>query len=76
MFKNQFENRKINGIYATRYIASWMNVTHGKFDGFNDWLKSLGLSDEDIWDIVHLARNGKMELENSALEFIGIHGKN
>jgi len=74
---NEFENKQINGYtYASRFIASWVRVggTLSMYDGgsydFEDWLKSLGLSEEDINHIMHLAKNGKMELESSARSFI------
>lgn len=70
----QFENKVINGIYATRFIMSWARKG-GKFDweGYDDfrkWLESLGLKTEDIEDIMFLAENGKLELEVSAKNFI------
>jgi hypothetical protein len=73
-----FENKVINGYtYASRFIASWIRSggTFGKhgqgYDDFRNWLKSLGfLSDEDIECIMYLARNGKLELEVSAKNFI------
>lgn len=71
-----FENKIIKGVHATRYIASWIREG-GKLgyfgegvDDFNKWLKSLGLSDEDIEDIMYLARNGRLELETSARNFM------
>ena len=72
-----FENKVINGyIYATRFIMSWAR-SGGKFDkhggGYSDfrkWLESLGLKTEDIKDIMFLAENGKLELEESAKNYI------
>lgn len=72
----KFENRIINGIHLTRYIASWTNSGGSlsyrgiNSEDFGEWLKSLGLSEEDIYDIVGIARNGKMELEQLAKQFI------
>jgi hypothetical protein len=44
---------------------------------FEKWLESLGLSDEDVMYILNLARNGKLELEVSAWEFIkNMNGNN
>lgn len=70
-----FENRAINGIYMTRFIASWMNkggqIRYGKDrDNFREWLLSLGLSENDAQDILNLATNGKLELETSAKQFL------
>ena len=70
-----FENKRINGTHATRYIASWIR-SGGKLrngedvDDFGDWLSSLGLSEEDVNDIRNIATNGKMELEHSAKMFL------
>lgn len=71
-----FENIMINGyIYATRFIASWTNVggtlnKPGDLTKFEDWLKSLDLSKEDIHCIKFLATNGKLELEEDAKKFL------
>lgn len=69
-----FENAKThNGIYYSRYIASWrrqggMIYPYGLFE---KWLKEVEkLTDEEISDIMLLATNGKMELEQSAKEFM------
>ena len=72
-----FENKVINGyIYATSFIMSWVR-SGGKFDkygqgydDFREWLESLELKTEDIEDIMFLARNGKLELEVSAKNYI------
>ena len=72
-----FENKVINGyIYATRFIMSWVR-SGGTFDklgkGYNDfrgWLESLDLKTEDIEDIMFLAQNGKLELEESAKNYL------
>lgn len=73
-----FKNKMIDGIHATRYIASWVRkggqLMYGEdIDDFYEWLLSLGLSTEDADDIKFLAMNGKMELENSALKFLREH---
>ena len=71
-----FENKPINGIHATRYIMSWVREggslkAHGEgYVDFREWLRSLGLSDEDIKYIVLLAMEGKLELEVSARKFM------
>lgn len=70
-----FENKLIKGIHATRFIMSWVReggkLGHlgGGYSEFNEWLKSLGLSDEEIKDIMEIAQNGKLELEISAKKF-------
>lgn len=76
-----FENKQINGYtYATRYIASWIREG-GQLRYYNDlklfkeWLRSLGLNEEDVTHILILAENGKMELEHSARKFIEEHSK-
>lgn len=71
-----FENKRIRGIHASRYIASWVkgggNLGYefeGRFD-FYDWLKSLGLDKDEAQYIYNLADNGKLELETSARQFV------
>lgn len=71
------ENKKTaNGVHYSRYIASWSRMGgqtdsfSGSIDDFDEWLKSLGLSDSDIDNISEMARNGKVELEMSAKMFI------
>jgi hypothetical protein len=71
-----FENKLINGIHASRYIASWQRaggapLYYGEdIDDFRVWLSSLGLSSEDVEFIVRLATNGKLELEKDAEKYI------
>ena len=72
-----FENKLINGyVYATRFIASWLKVGDNLSSGkdiatFRRWLESIGeLSKEDINDIINLATNGRLELQEHAKEFI------
>lgn len=70
-----FENVKVKGIHATRYIMSYIrmggNLTKREGRGeFENWLKSLGLNEEEIWSIVEIAVNGKLELELSATRFL------
>ena len=70
-----FENKLINGEYATRYIVSWIS-SGGKLhrskdlDKFGEWLNSMGISQDDIWHITYLATCGKFELEKNAESFI------
>ena len=81
---SEFENRKIqctiNGkkhmVHATRFISSYFkaikyeNLEDEKIINIVDWLESIGVSDDDIYTISHLATNGKDELEESAREFL------
>ena len=70
-----FTNKQINEIYETRYIASWLkaggNLYYGEdIDEFSEWLKSLGLSDDEVYHLVNMATCGKLELEVNAKSFI------
>ena len=70
-----FENKLINGIHKSRYIASWLKaggtLYYGNdFDDFFTWLLSEGMTENEAHEIVFLAMNGKMELENSAKQFM------
>lgn len=70
-----FENKKFKDIHATRYIMSWIRVggdirTLGGLRDFQKWMLSIGLNDEDIVHIIRIAMNGKLELEDSAEEFL------
>ena len=73
-----FENGNFNGIYYSRFIASWLRKG-GKLKSGNDvglfraWLNSLGVDDISVNNIIFLATNGKLELENSAEKFIAEH---
>ncbi len=69
------ENKKVNGVHASRYIASWGRVggslRYGTgLEDFSDWLRSLGISDDDVADIREMASMGRLELEQSARYFI------
>ena len=68
-----FENVTVRGVHATRYIMSYVRAG-GKLGRqvweFEDWLKSLGLDEEEIYSILSIARNGKLELEISAAKFL------
>ena len=66
----------VRGIPITRYIASWYRVD-GKcyYEKMKRWLKSLNidgkpLSDEEIKLIIDCAKNGKLELEETAKRFV------
>lgn len=73
-----FENKliplkvgKINAVHVSRIIASWRNKggdTHS--DEFEEWLHRLGLSDDDVSYVFHIANNGKLELEMLAKAFM------
>ena len=69
-----WENREVNGILMSRYIASWLNVggtiTYGHKTAWYRWLESMDIPEETIWDMTNLAICGKLELENSAKEFL------
>jgi hypothetical protein len=70
-----FENKQVEGIYYSRFVASWMNA-RGKIypDTFKGWLRSLvingrHLTPGEVTDIYNLASNGKLELEMSAKNY-------
>jgi hypothetical protein len=80
-----FENKQFEGIYYSRFIASWYNVggkrIHSHVDSdkmpneFVRWLKQIhvndkSMSDDVIYDIVNLATNGKLEIEVNAAHFM------
>lgn len=69
-----YENKMVNGIRLSRYIASWLNVGgtiyYDHESQWYKWLESLGLSEDDIWNATNMALNGKLELEVSAKEFL------
>ena len=72
---DHFENRVIKGVHASRYIASWANKG-GTFQWPDDrwlfikWLLSIGVEKDDATFIANLAQDGKLELEESAKEFL------
>lgn len=73
---NEWQNRfSSQGIRYSRYIASYVKevaISGRRFYicEFSDWIKAIGLSDDEIRDIVHLADCGKMELEMKAKAYI------
>lgn len=74
---NDFDNAKTekHDVHYSRYIASWINAggdlsTLDGWYSFAFWLNDLGLTDDEIYHIRVMATNGKLELENSAREFI------
>ena len=71
---DMFENKVINGIHVSRYIASWTRAG-GTLDrkgitAFLTWLKFMGLSEEDARYIRNFAENGKLELQEHAKIFM------
>ena len=73
-----FENGNFNGIFYSRFIASWvrkggMLKTGHDISMFRKWLTEIGCDDETVDKITFLASNGKLELENSAEKFIAEH---
>lgn len=80
-----FENKVYEGIYYSRFIASWYNSGGGKIRSYVDsdkrpndfvrWLKRLIINektmpDEVIYDILEMATNGKYELERDCENFL------
>lgn len=70
--KDQFENVVIKGVHASRYIASWLRAGGGSkfFESFDEWLKSLGLTEDERATIRYLAATGRLELEMSAKAYL------
>lgn len=79
--KGDYENVKTkrDGVYYTRYIASWINEggydKYGFEDPFASWLYSEGLTDFEIADVIFLAKNGRFELERSVRKFLDEYQK-
>ena len=69
-----FENKLINDIHASRYIASWVrsggDLQYDDNRNFYKWLLSIGLTEDDARYVKRLAENGKLELENNAKKFL------
>lgn len=77
VWPDSYENRKIKGIHKSRYVASWTNSggTMEYVDEFREWLSTLEIDGEhltpdEIDEIDWYGRNGKMELEYSAKDFL------
>ena len=77
VWPDSYENRKIKRIHKSRYVASWINAggTMEYVDEFREWLSTLEIDGEhltpdEIDEIDWYARNGKMELEHSAEDFL------
>lgn len=72
-----FENKIFEGIYYSRFIASYNNVGGNVCNKkqFSNWLASLTingkhLNGDQIYEIYYLATNGKLELESNARKFL------
>ena len=73
MFENKLTH---NGIHYSRYIASWRRKGGKIYRGglFEKWLKEKEeLTDEEIAEILIMAENGKLELQDSAEQFMKEH---
>ena len=70
-----FENRIIEGIHISRFIASWVKEG-GKLNfTFKEWLKTLTINGrkltyDEIREIYDFGTNGKLELETLASRFL------
>lgn len=65
---------KTHGIPYSRYIASWAKKGNGYFgDKFKDWLRSIDLTEDEVWEIYDMATNGKLELEDSIKSYLKNH---
>ena len=70
MFENKLTH---NEIHYSRYIVSWKRSGGKIYRGglFEKWLREKEhLTEDEIADILLMAENGKLELENSAKFFI------
>lgn len=73
---NEWENKKCGRYDArySRYIASWSNVQGHAYFGFDEkfkeWLRSEGLTEDEVMDCALQANCGKLELETSAKIFL------
>lgn len=72
-----FTNKEFEGIYYSRFIASWVKKKGKITWEFQEWLKSLTINgkripDDVIQDIYNLGTCGKLELETSAMKFIPV----
>jgi hypothetical protein len=70
-----FENRIIEGVHISRYVASWVKEG-GKLNyTFKEWLRTLSingrkLTNDEICDIYNFGTNGKLELEEHAKQYL------
>ena len=72
-----FENKLVEGIYYSRFVASWFNANGGKLrrTAFRTWLNQLvingrHLTEDEVREIYDFATNGKLELESNAIQFM------
>ena len=79
MASYEFENCKVEktGIRYSRYIASWVQQTGWPIyvddPDLEAWLKSEGLTKDEIIDLELMATTGKFELDQSLKKFIKEH---
>ena len=76
-----WENKVVGDLYYSRVIASWVKACRQSWirpffgDSFREWMRSIGIPDEDANNIYEMANNGKLELEISAQNWIKKHNK-
>lgn len=61
---------KTDLIEKKKYCIGHYHIETVFGDDFGDWLKQLGLNEDEIREIKELATNGKLELEDSAYDYI------
>ena len=71
-----FENKEFEGIYYSRFIASYANVRgiNDHFGSLRVWLRTLTINgkkmpEDVVWDIYNMATSGKLELEANCRNF-------
>lgn len=69
------ENKKAgrHEAHYSRYIMSWLHVGGKIYPSdvnFRHWLLSEGLTEDEISDITTMAMCGKLELEETAKEYV------
>ena len=79
--EERFKNIQIRGIHSSRWIMSWIKGGgklnwYGGVSDFDNWLESLGLTEEEIDVIRDMAKNGKAELESSTRVYLKKISKN
>ncbi len=68
-------------VYASRIIASWYKIggkitdVRWTLSPFAEWCRDMGISDDDIWHCIHLATNGKLELQTLGRQFLREYNK-
>lgn len=68
MYIERYKGDKLRLEYHAIYAQRGHKCMFGP--DFKNWLRSLGLTDDEVHDIYEMATCGKMELESSAKEFI------